>query len=445
MNKIKIIPPVAILGFGVEGKAALDFCQSQRIEDITICDENNEMPAGEQAPVRLQNFFQNLSAFKTIIRSPGIHYRRMEILEAKEAGATITSMTEMILELAKDRITAVTGSNGKTTTTTLLGEMLKAHYNHQIIIGGNDRKPVLQEAMGHSNWPILLEVSSFQFADLKVSPHISAVLNITPNHMDWHENMEDYIHAKQNLIAHQSPNDWAVLNADNENSAKLAENAPGQVFWVNRKAGKAWVVWEDETLLIHFGNEEKTVIQKKDILLKTHSDNILFAAALAAIHEVDPKIIVDTLTNFPGAEHRLEFIRELNGMRFYNDSACTTPESAEVAISQFPEAKLILLLGGSSKNADFRFLAYQVVKNKVRVVLYGEEGRRIKAAIEEEGGDNLIIATNESDDFASVVTNALHAAGSGDNIVLSPACASFDMFKNSKDRGTQFKTIVNQL
>jgi len=210
--KTPIKAPVAILGFGVEGQYTFEFLKAQSISDITICDEKEslEIPAetkGQLGP----GAFNELTQFQTIILSPGDHYNLPCIKEARDAGCTVTSMTELTLETARERLTAITGSNGKTTTTGMTAEILKAHYHSEIIVGGNDRTPVLTEAI-ERNWPVLLEVSSFQFADLMMSPHISVVLNITPNHLDWHENEADYIHAKANLIAHQTPNDWAVLN-----------------------------------------------------------------------------------------------------------------------------------------------------------------------------------------------------------------------------------------
>ncbi len=437
MNNLK--EPIAILGFGVEGKSAKSFLDNQGINDVTICDEN--YLEGAQALVRIQDNFKNLSDFQTIIRSPGVHYDRPEIKEAREAGATITSMTELALELAKDRITAITGSNGKTTTTALVAEILKKHYEGKVIIGGNDGKPVVQEATNHPDQPIVMEVSSFQFADLQISPHISAVLNITPNHLDWHEDLEDYINAKSNLIQHQSKDDWAVLNTNSENSTKMANNAPGQIFWIGEKKGNNWADWENDNIVVN----DEVIINIKDIKLKTHPDNLLFAVAIAKLHKVNSQTIVDAMKEFSGVEHRLEFVREINGISFYNDSSCTTPESAEVAIEQFPLGKLILMLGGSSKKAEYGFLASKIKNNNVRVYLYGKEGEVIHQAIDEAGAKDQIINYNQSKNFEEIIKDVFSQAKEGDNIVLSPACASFDMFKNAKDRGNQFKEIVKGL
>ncbi len=427
-NKIK--PPVAILGFGVEGKSAKSFLDNQSISDVTICDEKENPDA-----------FSNLSDFKTIIRSPGVHYDRQEIKDAREAGATITSMTEIALELAKNRITAITGSNGKTTVTALVAEILKKHYQNNLIVGGNDGKPVVQEAIDQPDQPIVMEVSSFQFADLQMSPHISAVLNITPNHLDWHEDLEDYIHAKSNLIQHQSKDDWAVLNVNSENSAKMAKGAKSQIFWVGEKRGDNWADWENDNIVVN----GETIINIKDVKIKTHPDNLLFAAAIAKLHDASTQTIADIMKEFGGVEHRLEFVREINGISFYNDSSCTTPESAEVAIEQFPIGKLILMLGGSSKKAEFGFLASKIKNTNVRVYLYGEEGANIKHSIEEAGAKDQIINYNESKNFEEIIKDVFAKANPDDNIVLSPACASFDMFKNAKERGKMFKEIVNSL
>ena len=444
--KTVIKPPVAILGFGVEGQYAFDFLKAQGISDITICDENESLGLPEKTKNRLgPSAFEDLSGFQTIIRSPGVHYNLPAIETVRKEGHIVTSMTELTLEEAADRMTAVTGSNGKTTTVAMLEKILKAHYKDKIIVGGNDRVPTLGEAIKRKKEPVLMEVSSFQFADLEMSPHISAILNITPNHMDWHENLEDYANAKSNLIAHQNHTDWCVLNKNDENSARLGKKTPGRIFWLNVDEGNNWCTWKDGELIARFGEKEMKILNKDDVTVKTHPDNILCAAAVSLIHGVKPALIKKELSKFKGAEHRLEFVKEIKGVKFYNDSACTTPESAKVAIRQFPAGKLILLLGGSSKNADFSFLAHDIIENQVRPYLYGAEGPRIQEAIKAEDEDYPVMAIDESGDFPAIVIRAHEMAEPGDNIVLSPACASFDMFKNAKERGKQFKEIVGTL
>lgn len=443
--KTVIKAPVAILGFGTEGQSAYRFLKNQNITDITICDEKTSV----ELPAAVKNHlgpkaFEDLTEFKTVIRSPGVHYNLPSILAARDAGIMVTSMTELTLETASHRLTAVTGSNGKTTTTAMIDAVLHAHYKNEVIVGGNDRQPVLEEALGKV-WPVLLEVSSFQFADLKISPHISVILNVTPNHLDWHENEEDYIHAKANLIAHQTPNDWAVLNAADENSTKMADRAPGQIFWINKKESKAWAVWDKDQLVAQFGSTPVTVLSKSDLTVKTHPDNVLAAVAVSLIHGAEPAIIKKALTGFKGVEHRLEFVREINGVKLYNDSSCTTPESAIVATQAFPIGSLILLLGGSTKYADFSFMAHHIKLTKTRAYLYGAEGERIRQALLDDGAKKLVLKLDTTRDFKTIIQNALSMAKPGDNLVLSPACASFDMFKNSKERGKLFKQIVSSL
>lgn len=443
--ELKIEKPIAILGFGKEGQFAYEFLKKQKIDEIYICDQKPiEIPKGAKSIIG-KDAFKDLKKFKTIIRSPGVHYKLPGILKAKELGANVTSMTEISLEIGKERLTAVTGSNGKTSTVAMAEQILNEHYKGNLIVGGNDRQPTAAQMEEDGKKPVLMEVSSFQFADLKQSPHISAVLNISPNHLDWHENMEDYINAKQNLIAHQNKNDWAILNANNENSAKLSQHAPGNIFWIGEEKGQNYLKWKNGELSGKIAGEEVRILEKKDLKLKTHPDNIAFAAAIGMIHGASKEAIKAGLKKAKGVEHRLEFVKEINDIEFYNDSACTTPESSIVAIRQFEPHELVLMLGGSSKNTDFRFLAGEIVDKKIRVYLYGQEAENLEKALSEESGKELILRKNISKNFSDIVQDVYNLSKKGDKIVLSPACASFDMFKNAKERGREFKEIVNKI
>lgn len=443
---MKIESPVAILGFGVEGKAALDFLKKQGIKDITICDHDSKLTVPKDLKSKLgKDAFDDFSKFKTLIRSPGVHYQMESIQQAIELGIHVISLTKLTLELASDRITAVTGTNGKTTTTALLEQILRAHYGDRLIVGGNDREPVLQQALDHPDDPILMEVSSFQFADLEMSPYMAAVLNISPNHLDWHDTLEDYVNAKTNLLRHQKEGDWALLNARDENSEKLQYTVKDQLFWIGEKRGDNWAVWEDGYLRLAFNGTVENIVHFDQLNFKTHPDNILFAAAIAKLHIVPTSTIEEQIKLFKGVEHRLEYVRTLSDIHFYNDSSSTSPESAMAAIDQFPTSKLILMLGGSSKKADFTYLAQKIVKERVRVFLYGAEKQRVKESILIAGGKSLILSVSEKKDFRQLVEDVYKQALPEDSIVLSPACASFDMFKNAKERGNEFKSIVNNL
>ncbi len=444
--KDKLKTPIAILGFGTEGQAALAFLESQGIKDITICDqeEDVDIPSGYKKKLG-KNAFDDLSDFQTIVRSPGVRYDLPGIRQAHEMGALITSMTKLTLERAADRITAITGSNGKTTTTALCEQILFAHYGDRLIAGGNDKQPVLRQALEYPDQPILIEASSFQFEDLEHSPYIAAILNITPNHLDWHDTLEAYTAAKANILRHQQSSDWAVLNALDENVRKLAVSTPAQPFWINEKKGKNWAVWEDGYLKLSFDGKLENILHFDQLPVKTHPDNLLFAAAIAKLHFVPLTTIEEQVKLFKGVEHRLEFVRTLKDIHFYNDSSSTSPESAMAAIDQFLPKKLILLLGGSSKKADFTYLAEKIKEASVRVYLYGEEGQRIKEALLSAAGENLILDYNQSGDFKKIIQSVYEFARPEDSIVLSPACASFDMFKNAKDRGRQFKEMVQHL
>lgn len=426
--------PIAILGFGTEGQYALEFLRKQGYKNITVCDEKESPTA-----------FDDLTRFATIIRSPGVLIHKPQIQKAIDAGVTLTSLTKLTLQVAADRLTAITGSNGKTTTTALTAAILTAHYGSHLIVGGNDKTPILQEALDRPKDPIVMEVSSFQFIDLDRSPYIAALLNITPNHMDWHKTMDEYIHAKANLLKFQSEDDWAVLNALDENVLKAAHVSKAQPFWIGQKKGPHWAMWDRGHLLLTFDGDTRVLLHQEDLRVKTHPDNLLFAAAIGVIHMVPESTIIEQMKLFTGVEHRLEYIRTLRDIHFYNDSSCTTPESAEVALTQFPPNRLILMLGGSSKKSDFSYLAERITDLGVRVYLYGAEGESIRHAVEEAGGEGLILAQNTSGDFRQIVQDVYQKAKPEDSIVLSPACASFDMFKNAKERGKLFKQYVMEL
>jgi len=444
--KFDIKTPVAILGFGVEGQSALEFLQNHGVSDITICDnrEGLDVPKGIKTKVG-QGAMDDLTQFKTIIRSPGVQYNLLSIRQAQKLGTKITSMTQMTLDVAKTHLTAITGSNGKTTTTTLLHSVLEAYYGDKLIVGGNDRRPVLERFLVSPDSHVLMEGSSFQFSDVSLSPHIAAILNITPNHMDWHDDFDDYVAAKANLIRYQVEKDWCVLNANDKTVASLASMTKAKLFWIGQEKGENWAIWRGDDLFMRFNGLEEVVLSKKDIKIKTHPDNILFVVSLSKINGVDMSTIVQQIKEFKGVEHRLEYVHTVQGVQFYNDSSCTTPESAEVAIDQFDQEKLILMLGGSSKNADFTSLAKKIVDKKVRIYCYGQEGEHVQKAVQKEGGSGLVIKNSKLDNFRHIVEDVLMSAKPGDSIVLSPACASFDMFKNSKERGRIFKEIVKEL
>lgn len=443
---MKIESPVAILGFGNEGQYALDFLMSQEVKDITVCDEKADIKVPEGIKILSgENAFSDFTSFSTVIRSPGVNNKLKSLAEAADSGVIVTSLTQLTMEACSERVTAITGTNGKTTTTALCEQILSAHYGSRLIVGGNDRKPVLKQVLEHEKDPVLMEVSSFQFADLTVSPYISAILNITPNHLDWHEDFEEYVSAKTNLLCHQKYSDWAILNANDENTAKLGHATPAQKFWIGEKKGENWAVWEDGFLRTSFNGELENVLHFDQINIKTHPENLLVAAAVAKLHFVPVSTTEEQIKLFKGVEHRLEFVRTVKDIHFFNDSSSTSPESAMAAIDQFVPSRLILLLGGSSKKADFSFLAAKIAKERVRVYLYGKEGQTIKEALLSAGAESLILEHDYSGDIEKIITKVFGIAKPQDSIVLSPACASFDMFKDAKDRGLQFKSAVNGL
>jgi len=409
---------VGMLGFGVDGKCVVEFLKTQSdVSDIKIFDDESlDLPADFEKG-------ESLEGINLLFRSPGFPLTHPLVKEAKEKKIPLTSSTTLFLQNAQAKTIGVTGSNGKTTCVALIAEMLKAEFGEENVErGGNDGMPRLDliSSVGarravplRDGEFVVLELSSFQLIDCPVSPNVAVVLNISPNHLDWHADMHEYIEAKRQIVAHQEEGDIAVLNSNDTALKKFAEGIKSEVHW-----------FED--------------LPDCDILCKTHSDTIRAAVTAARVLGVSEKNIQRVLKEFPGVPHRLEFIRELDGVSYYNDSSCTTPESAITACNAFPEHSVLLLLGGRDKGMDFSDLYEMIKKRKARVVPYGEMAEVFAENIPSE----LLMENPEPMYFESTITVAQSIAKSGENIVLSPACASFDMFENAKERGERFVEIV---
>lgn len=380
-----------ILGLGIDTQDVLPWLEKQGYE-VTILDEKK----GDK--------FENLEQYDLIVRSPSVRPLR-----------NASSKTKLFFDNFPGKIIGITGTKGKGTTATLIYEILKANGKN-VYLGGNIGKGVFDIPFDKDVW-VVLELSSFQLIDLHKSPHIAVVLMVTSEHMDWHRDIEEYIEAKKNIVSHQEKNDYAVVNKDYPNSVEIGKAALGKVIWISGK-DKHY-----ETQLRGEHNQE----------------NIAAAVAVAKILKIPYE---DVVRNFRGLEHRLEKVAVKNGVTFYNDSFSTVPETAMAAIKSFSELE-ILILGGSSKNSDFSELGKTINKapNIRGVILIGEEGSRIFKLLKGLKNLKLLKDTN----MAEIVKMAYNMAKSGDVILLSPACASFGMFKNYKDRGNQFKEAVQNI
>lgn len=428
---------VAIIGFGVEGESALAYWQTKGAA-VTICDQDaeKEIPAG--VPARLgPGYLQNLDQFDIICRSAGIHPDSILQYNPTVQPKITTVVNEFMRVCPTRHIIGVTGTKGKGTTSSLIARMLEV-AGKQVFLGGNiGNSPLdfLQDITGDS-W-VVLELSSFQLYDLQRSPSIGVCLMIAPEHLNWHADMDDYINAKKNLFAHQSAEDTAIYYANNEISHTIASTSPGAKIAYYAEPG---AVIRDRNIII----DNQVVCSVDELkLLGEHNWQNACAAVTAAWHVVqDITPIRSALTLFSGLEHRIEFVREVEGVAYYDDSFGTAPQTTMVAMAAFKQPKVVIL-GGSDKGVAFNELAKAVKASNVRqVILIGVTGPAIEQALRQEG---FTAVTPGGMIMTDIVQAAHDAAKKGDVVLLSPACASFGLFTDYKDRGNQFKLAVGAL
>lgn len=428
---------VALLGYDTEGRVSFEYYKALGA-DITICDRNTELSVPEGAKVQLgEGYLENLDQFDVLVRTAGMPPR--VILEKNPAVASkVTTLVNEFLRVCPTKnIIGVTGTKGKGTTSTLLAKMLEA-AGKDVHLGGNIGVPPLTflDKLGADSW-VVLELSSFQLIDLQRSPQIGVCLMVVPEHLNWHKDMAEYIAAKSRLFEQQASDDVAIYFAENAVSREIAGAGAGHKLPYYRTPG-AFVNGN----MITIGGAEICTTDELKLLGHHNWQNI--CAALTAYWQVDQNIDAarSVLTSFAGLEHRLEFVRVLDGVTFYDDSFGTTPETAIVALQAFTQPK-VAILGGSDKGASYEDLAQAVKNSNVRkVLLIGNQAPEIQTALEATGFNDF---THGGTDMKQIVAKARATAENGDVVLLSTGCASFDMFKDYKDRGDQFKSAVNDL
>ncbi len=429
---------VAILGFGVEGQSAFTYWRKTGAE-ITICDQRSDIEVPVDAQKQLgAHYLDHLSRFDIICRTAGLNPN--QILAANpdlEKTKITTVINEFLRVCPTQNVIGVTGTKGKGTTSTLIAKMLEASGRTTFIGGNIGLSPLdfLPEITADS-W-VVLELSSFQLYDLKHSPHIAVCLMIVPEHLNWHDDMDDYTAAKAQLFAHQTASDIAIYYAADEDSHRIASASPGSKIAYFAEPG-AYI--KDDYISI----DNQPICRTDELkLLGAHNwQNACAAATVMWQIAQDIQPIRAVLTVFSGLEHRLEFVREVDGTQYYDDSFGTTPETAIVALDAFKGPKVIIL-GGSSKGATFDELAQTIVSNNVRhVVTIGETAPLIEAALGRAGYEAI---TRGGETMPEIAQTAAAVAKSGDIVLLSPACASFGLFKDYKERGDQFKLAVGAL
>ena len=433
---------VGVLGLGEENVALVKYLVKQGA-NVVVCDQKEKGELGEyyqqvkDLPVQFRlgpHYLEHLEDFSIIFRTPGIPYFNEKIQAAKDKGVEISSLTKLFFELCPCPIIGVTGTKGKGTTASLIYEILKSKT--KAFLGGNIGTPPIAFLGKLSKENIVvLELSSFQLQDLEKSPHIAVILDIKVDHLDYHLSRNEYVEAKRNIVKHQAKNDFTCINADYLTSIEFASSTLGQVWWFSRRKSidLGTFVHQNE-LVLRTEDDEFSIIKIDQIQLRgAHNlENIAAAITASFLAGADPSSIQEAVKEFKGLEHRLEFVREIDGVKFYNDSFSTTPETTMAAIRSFDEP-IILLLGGSEKNADYQELTKTIEQKNIKLIIpIGGTAKRIVPSI------------GEIKSMEEAVKIAKEKSSPGEVVLLSPASASFDCFKNYQERGKIFKQEVNQ-
>ncbi len=442
-NKLKS-SKIAILGLGVSNIPLLEYLHNLGCDVVVF----NTKPLDKNLIDKLniykikyyneENAFDYLHGFDIIFRSPSILPTRKELVIAKEEGAVITSEIRELLHLAPCKVIGVTGSDGKTTTTTLINEILKANSYHTFL-GGNIGTPLFTKLPEMKKEDIIvLELSSFQLMDMDISPDISIITNIAENHLDIHSSFEEYIDAKKNIFKYQDNKGILVTNADNEITNKFKGNGETRYFSRSKQTN---YFYTDGTYIYYNG---KKILNKNDIKLRgIHNLENIATALTAIIDLIDLDKSIEVIKNFNGVEHRLEFVREINNVKWYNDSVSSSPTRTIAGLYSYDE-KIVLIAGGYDKHLDYTNIAKPILDKVTKLILMGDTKEKIYNAVT-TSVMNPNIEIYKCNTLQEVVDKAKEVAIPGEIVLFSPASASFDMFKNFADRGNQFKDLVNKL
>ncbi len=424
---------------------------------VTLRDKRTREQIGEEADklealgIKLtlgENYLENLCEEDIILRTPGMNYFTPALQQARKSGAFVTSEMELFFDLCPCKIYAVTGSDGKTTTTTVISEFLKAQ-GFSVFLGGNIGFPLLPriEQIGPDDRAVV-ELSSFQLISMRKSPDVAVITNVAPNHLDVHKDMQEYIDAKRNIYLHQGGISRTVINADNEITASFLPEIRGEAMQFSRRITPALGCYlaEDGTLTMNDRHSVTPVLHMDEIRIPgIHNVENYLAAISAVWGEVSKENIVSVAKNFGGVEHRIEFVRELDGVTWYNDSIASSPTRTIAGLNSFKQ-KLILIAGGYDKKIPFEPLAPKIIEKVKVLILMGVTAPKIEAAVTAcEGYDPDKLTILHVSSMQEAVQKAREVAEKGDIVSLSPACASFDLYPDFEARGRHFKELVNAL
>lgn len=450
---------VAIIGMGVSNIPLLDYFHNFNIS-VTVFDQNEVTKINTDAIKKIndynfklvsgKNALDDLIGFDIIFRSPSCRPDTPQIVAEVERGAILTSEIEMVLKLCPGKIIGITGTEGKTTTTSIIYQIIQ-YSGKKCFLGGNIGKPIFNQICNMTPDDIIvLELSSFQLMDVDISPEISVVTNIYPDHLNVHKSYEEYRETKKNIFKFQDNKGITILNYDNEFTREFAKEVKGKyIFFSSKERLQEGFIYDrtDETIKACKEGVRRHVLKREDIKLKgIHNYENICAALAATSSIVDIDTQIKAIKEFNGVAHRLEFVKEINGAKWYNDSIGTSPASTIAGLNAFDE-NIILLAGGSDKGLDYTEVGEKIAEKVSTLILTGPTAEKIEKATKRAlvKNNNKEIEIYHCTDLEEAVKLAHKKAKIGDVILLSPASASFDAFKNFEERGNKFKEYVNQL
>lgn len=447
---------IAFIGTGVSHNNLIKMFIRKGL-DVTVCDKKtseqmgdiyNELSAMGCKFSLGENYLDAIYSSDIVFRTPGMYYLNPALTKAREAGIAVTSEMEVFFDLCPCKIIGITGTDGKTTTTTIISEMLE-RSGKTVHKGGNIGRallPIIEEIKPDDI--AVVELSSFQLISMRRSPDTAVITNIYPDHLNVHSGMEEYIGAKKNLILHQNAFSRTVLNMDNADTNALSSEVRGDLYKFSRTSVPERGTYLDSDGYLCFTDKGKTerLFHKDEIRIPGMHNVENYLTAIAALHgEVSAEVMLETARSFGGVEHRIEFVRELDGVKYYNDSIATSPVAVNAGLNAFSQ-KLIVIAGGSDKKLDYNMLAQPINEHVKTLILLGATADKIEAAVKgykDHSEENCrIIRVNSMEE---AVETARKCAVSGDIVTLSPASASFDSYKNFEERGRHYKSIVNSL
>lgn len=441
---------ITVIGIGISNLPLIKYLVSLGA-NVTACDRRSAEDLGENyteleklgVKFNLGDGYLNNLSGDMIFKTPGMRYDVPELLKAKQNGSIVTSEMEVFFEVCPSHIIAVTGSDGKTTTTTLIHKMM-TDAGYKTWLGGNIGNPLLTdtEKMKENDW-VILELSSFQLHTMRKSPEIAVITNISPNHLDMHKDYKEYIDAKKNIMLYQNEGDTLIVNADNQVTADIGKSASGAVKYFSRN-GMADVYLDGN--IIKRGIVE--ILNIKDIKIPGMHNVENYMAAIAAVSGLVSKdVIVNVAKTFGGVEHRIELVRTLDGVKYYNSSIDSSPNRTINTLRVFPN-KVIMIAGGKDKGIPYDEIGPALAEHVKVLILIGATSDKIQEALDAEinkTGNGKDIEVIRATSYEDAVNTARSKAHDGDVVLLSPASTSFDMFRNFEERGNLFKKIVNEL